>query len=225
MKDNNFKPLKLAISSLVSVALITGCVQTNSGSGDAPKKNKTATYGVSGAVAGAAAGALLSSKKDRKKGAVIGAILGGVAGSAYGSYVDKQEAELREAMAGTDVEVNRTGDVIQLSMPGGVTFASNSANIASNFYGPLNNLAQSLAEYDQSRIEIVGHTDSTGSRNLNMDLSQKRAQSVANYFASNGVAMNRMNFRGEGPDFPVADNTTAQGRAKNRRVEVNLYPQ
>jgi len=224
MRHKNVKPLTLIISSLLSVSLITGCVENHEGS-DSPKRSKATTYGASGAIAGAVVGAMTASKKDRKKGALIGAVLGGVAGSAYGNHVDKQEAELREAMADTDVEVNRTGDVIQLSMPGGVTFASNSANIASNFYGPLNNLAKSLAQYDQNSIEIIGHTDSTGNRNLNMNLSQQRAQSVANYFSSYGVAMNRITFKGVGPDYPVADNKTEQGRAKNRRVEVNLYPQ
>jgi len=206
------------------LTLLSSCATTDQETGER-KKSKAAVYGITGAVAGAAAGAMASSKKDRKKGALIGAVLGGAAGAAYGNYVDQQEAELREAMAGTGVEIDRKGDVLQLTMPGGITFATNSANIANNFYGPLNNLADSFAAYDQSTIDIVGHTDNTGSRQLNMDLSHKRAQSVANYFTARNISATRITFRGVGPDQPIDTNATAQGKANNRRVEITLYPQ
>ncbi|MFO6255886.1 OmpA family protein, partial [Pseudomonas aeruginosa] len=142
----------------------------------------------------------------------------------YGYYADKQEAELRRQMEGTGVEVQRQGDDIKLIMPGNITFATDSANIAPSFYAPLNNLANSFKQYNQNTIEIVGYTDSTGSRQHNMDLSQRRAQSVAGYLTAQGVDGTRLSTRGMGPDQPIASNSTADGRAQNRRVEVNLRP-
>src|SRR5699024_5868893 len=130
--------------------------------------NKTAIYGGLGALGGAAIGAATSSKKDRTKGALIGAAVAGAAGAGYGYYVDRQEAELRRAMQGTGVEVQRDGDNLTLVMPGNVTFATDSATISGSFYGALNNLAQSFREYNQNTIDIVGHTDSTGAYQYNM---------------------------------------------------------
>ena len=122
---------------------------------------------------------------------------------------------------GTGVEVQRQGDNIQLIMPGNITFATDSADISSGFYNPLNNLASSFKQYDQNSIEIVGHTDSTGGYQYNMGLSQRRAQSVANYLVSQGVNPSRVTTRGAGPDQPVASNNTESGRQQNRRVAVS----
>lgn len=208
------------------VALIAGCASQNPY--ETPQQNsgvsKTVKYGGLGAVAGAAVGAATSSKKDRGKGALIGAAVAGAAAAGYGYYADKQEEELRRSMEGTGVEVQRQGDTIQLIMPGNITFATDSADIASSFYTPLNNLASSFRQYNQNSIEIVGHTDSTGNHTYNVGLSQRRAQSVANYLAAQGVDASRLSTRGAGPDQPVASNATADGRAQNRRVEVTLRP-
>jgi outer membrane protein OmpA-like peptidoglycan-associated protein len=204
-------------------ALLLGCASQNPYDNQPPSSNKTATYGGLGALAGAAAGALIG-HDDRGKGALIGAAVGGAAGAGYGYYADKQEQELRRSMQGTGVEVQRQGDVIQLIMPGNITFATDSADIASSFYAPLNNLAGSFRQYQQNSIEIVGHTDSTGSHAYNMGLSQRRAQSVANYLAAQGVEQTRLSTRGMGPDQPLASNASAEGRAQNRRVEVTLRP-
>lgn len=186
--------------------------------------NKTAIYGGLGALGGAVVGAATSGKKDRGKGALIGAAVAGAAGAGYGYYVDKQEAELRRSMQGTGIDVQRDGDNLTLVMPGNVTFATDSASISGNFYGTLNNLAQSFNQYDQNTIEIVGHTDSTGPYQHNMNLSQRRAQSVADYMRNQGVNSMRLQVSGVGPNQPVADNNTAQGRQQNRRVEINLRP-
>ncbi len=210
-------------------ALLAGCASNNPYDGQQQgqqgnSSNKTAIYGGLGALGGAVVGAATSSKKDRGKGALIGAAVAGAAGAGYGYYVDKQEAELRRSMQGTGIDVQRNGDNLTLVMPGNVTFATDSAAISGNFYGTLNNLAQSFKQYDQNTIEIVGHTDSTGSYQHNMTLSQRRAQSVADYMRNQGVNGMRMNVRGVGPDQPVADNNSAQGRQQNRRVEINLRP-
>lgn len=205
-------------------ALLAGCASNNPYENQQSSSNKTAIYGGLGALGGAAIGAATSSKKDRKKGALIGAAVAGAAGAGYGYYVDKQEAELRRSMQGTGIDVQRDGDNLTLVMPGNVTFATDSATISGNFYGTLNNLAQSFKQYDQNTIEIIGHTDSTGAYQHNMTLSQRRAQSVADYLRNQGVNGMRMSVNGVGPNQPVANNGTAQGRQQNRRVEINLRP-
>ncbi|MGA4636287.1 OmpA family protein [Pseudomonas solani] len=213
------------IIAATAVALLSGCASQNPYENQAPSQgvSKTATYGGLGALAGAIAGAAIN-HDNRGKGALIGAAVAGAAGAGYGYYADKQEAELRRSMEGTGVQVQRQGDNINLVMPGNITFATNSADIASNFYTPLNNLANSFKQYDQNSIEIVGHTDSTGSHQYNVNLSQLRAQSVANYLMAQGVNGARLSSRGMGPDQPVASNATEAGRSQNRRVEIKLTP-
>lgn len=219
-----FRPLAFS----AAVVLLAGCASSNpydtsagtAGGGGAPR---TATYGGLAALAGAAVGAAIN-HDDRGKGAAIGAVLAGAAGAGYGYYADRQEAELRRSMEGTGVEVQRQGDDIKLIMPGNITFATDSAEIAPSFYAPLNNLATSFKQFQQNSIEIVGYTDSTGSRQHNMALSQRRAQSVTSYLTAQGIDASRLSSRGAGPDQPIADNASAEGRAQNRRVEVNLKP-
>ncbi|OEC37442.1 Outer membrane protein OmpA [Pseudomonas cuatrocienegasensis] len=212
-----------SLIACVCVFLLAGCASQNPYDQRAPSSNRTATYGGLGALAGAAAGALIN-HDNRGKGALIGAAVAGAAAAGYGYYADKQEAELRRSMEGTGIEVQREGDVIQLIMPGNITFATDSAQIASSFYAPLNNLATSFRSYNQNSIEVVGHTDSTGAHSYNMGLSQRRAQSVADYLLAQGVDSTRLSTRGMGPDQPIASNDNAEGRAQNRRVEVTLRP-
>ncbi|EHY79867.1 MULTISPECIES: OmpA family protein [Stutzerimonas stutzeri subgroup] len=204
------------------VALLVGCT-TNPYTGE-QQAGKAGVYGGIGAVSGAVIGAATSSKKDRTKGALIGAAVGGAAGGGYGYYVDTQEAKLRQTLQGTGVQVQRNGDNLTLIMPGNITFASNSADISSSFYPTLNSLVQVFKEFNKNGVDIVGHTDSTGSLQLNQDLSNRRAQSVASYLASNGVAASRISSYGAGPSQPIASNDTTAGRAQNRRVEINLRP-
>jgi outer membrane protein OmpA-like peptidoglycan-associated protein len=219
-------PSRLTLAALL-LALLTGCASQNPYENQPQQSSggvsKTAKYGGLGALAGAVAGAAIN-HDNRGKGALIGAAVAGAAGAGYGYYADKQEEELRRSMQGTGVEVQRQGDTIQLIMPGNITFATDSADIASSFYNPLNNLATSFRQYNQNSIEIVGHTDSTGNHAYNVGLSQRRAQSVANYLIAQGVDASRLSTRGAGPDQPVASNATADGRAQNRRVEVTLRP-
>ncbi|MCD5974349.1 OmpA protein [Pseudomonas savastanoi pv. glycinea] len=216
------------IIAATAVAMLSGCASPNpyDNQGQAQSAggvSKTAKYGGLGALAGALAGAAID-HNNRGKGALIGAAVVGAASAGYGYYADKQEKALRESMANTGVEVQRQGDQIKLIMPGNITFATDSSAIASSFYSPLNNLAGSLKQFNQNNIEIVGYTDSTGSRQHNMDLSQQRAQSVSTYLTSQGVDPARLSVRGAGPDQPIASNADVNGRAQNRRVEVNLKP-
>ena len=211
-----------------AVALLSGCASPNPYDGSQGQADngsqgmsKTAKYGGLGALAGALAGAAID-HNNRGKGALIGAAVAGIGAGGYGYYADQQEKKLRESMANTGVEVQRQGDQIKLIMPGNITFATNSDASASSFYTPLNNLAGSLKQFNQNTIQIVGYTDSTGSRQLNMDLSQRRAQSVANYLTSQGVSPTNLTTRGAGPDNPIASNADVNGRAQNRRVEVTI---
>lgn len=211
-----------------AVAMLSGCASQNpyDNQGQAESSggmSKTAKYGGIGALVGAVAGAAID-HNNRGKGALIGAAVAGVGAAGYGYYADKQEAALRASMANTGVEVQRQGDQIKLIMPGNITFATDSSAIASSFYSPLNNLAGSLKQYNQNIIEIIGYTDSTGSRQHNMDLSLQRAQSVSTYLTSQGVDASHLTVRGAGPDQPIASNADVNGRAQNRRVEVNLKP-
>ena len=216
------------IIAATALAMLSGCASQNPYDNQGQAQNsggmsKTAKYGGFGALAGAVAGAAID-HNNRGKGALIGAAVVGAASAGYGYYADKQEAALRASMANTGVQVQREGDNIKLVMPGNITFATDSSAIASSFYSPLNNLAGSLKQYNQNVIEIVGYTDSTGSRQHNMDLSQQRAQSVATYLTSQGVDAAHLSVRGAGPDSPIASNADVNGRAQNRRVEVNLKP-
>jgi len=224
MSATSVKSSSRLLAACCAAALLAGCAAPQGGQQQGQGgSNNTAKYGAIGALGGAVIGAATSSKKDRAKGALIGAAVAGAAGAGYGYYVDKQEEALRAQMQGSGIDVTRQGDTLQLVMPD-VTFATNSSTIASDFYTPLNRLASNLREYDQSRIEVTGHTDSTGSRETNMRLSTQRAQSVSQYLISQGVPAARVSSHGAGPDQPVASNASAAGRAQNRRVEISLIP-
>ncbi len=205
-----------------SIALLAGCT-TNPYTGE-QQAGKVGVYGGLGAVAGAAIGAATSSKKDRAKGALIGAAVGGAAAGGYGAYVDNQEAKLRQTLMNTGVQVQRDGDNLILIMPGNITFASSSADISGSFYPTLDSLVLVFKEFNKNGINIVGHTDSTGSLQLNQNLSNHRALSVANYLTTKGIAGSRISAYGVGPSQPIASNDNQAGRAQNRRVEITLLP-
>jgi len=188
-----------------------------------PDKEKTRKGAGYGAAAGAVIG-LLTGGNDKFEAAMIGAAAGALAGGAVGYYMDKQEAKLREQMAGTGVDVVRNGDNITLDVPGGVTFAFDSSQLNSQFYPVLDKVSATLAEYNKTIIEVAGHTDSVGSDQYNQQLSERRANSVAAYLASHGVDRSRMVTIGAGEAHPVATNDTDAGRAQNRRVEITIVP-
>lgn len=187
--------------------------------------NKAAIGSLIGAAAGAGIGALSGDdSKERRQRALIGAGIGALGGGAIGSYMDRQEALLRDQLRDTGVSVTRRGQDIILNMPGNVTFATNSAQVESEFYSVLTSVAEVLKEYRQTLVDVAGHTDSTGSRAYNMTLSQRRATSVADYLRNQGVFASRFHVNGYGPDYPIADNGTEAGKQANRRVEITLQP-
>lgn len=203
--------------------LVIGCT-TNPYTGEREASNTAKGAGI-GAAIGAVAGVLTGKDADeRRKRALIGAGVGGLAGAGVGAYMDRQEAKLREELQGTGVSVTRIGDDIILNMPGNITFDVNQAAINAQFYAVLNSVSKVAKEFDKTLIDIAGHTDSTGTVAYNMDLSQRRANSVAQYLQSQGVVATRVYAQGYGPNYPIADNGTAEGRAQNRRVEIALKP-
>lgn len=207
-----------------AATLAVGCQTLDPYTGEA--KTSTATKGAAiGAGAGAVLGILTGDdSKERRNRALIGAGVGAIAGGAVGSYMDQQEAKLREQVQGSGVSVTRVGDEIVLNMPGNVTFQTDSSDLNPQFYSVLDSVGLVLKEYNKTIIEVVGHTDSTGSAEYNQSLSERRAATVASYVNTRGIDRQRILAFGRGLTQPIADNSTATGRAANRRVELTLSP-
>jgi outer membrane protein OmpA-like peptidoglycan-associated protein len=201
--------------------LLSGCV-TDPETGQRRLSN-TAIGGVGGALGGYILGDIVGGRRDRTE-KIVGAGIGALAGAGVGMYMDRQERELRERTAGSDVRVTRQGDDLVLNMPSGITFATDSATIEPQFRPTLDKVAEVLGRYNQTYIDVYGHTDSTGSDAHNQALSERRAQSVASYLSSNGVVSARLATRGFGETQPIATNATEEGRAANRRVEIKIVP-
>lgn len=212
-------------ASLVAASLLGACMTTDPYTGE--QQTSKATKGaIGGAIVGAIVGALsnTSDANQTQRNALLGAGIGALAGAGIGQYMDNQEAVLRAKLEGTGVGVTRIGDEIILNMPGNVTFDTDSDAIKSDFYEVLSSVTLVFEEYQQTYIDVLGHTDSTGSDAHNNDLSQRRASSVADYFSSQGVLYDRMMVRGFGERMPVASNDTPAGRQQNRRVEIRIAP-
>ncbi len=189
------------------------------------RKISNAAVGASvGLIGGYLLGDLVGGRNDRTE-RIAGAGIGAIAGGAVGYYMDRQEAELRRQTAGTGVEVMRQGDDLVLRMPSNVTFDTNETAIKPQFNAVLDDVARTLTNYNQSYIDVLGHTDTTGTDAYNMDLSQRRAQSVAGYLSSHGVAAARMATRGYGETAPLFNpDDTEEKKAANRRVEIKVVP-
>jgi outer membrane protein OmpA-like peptidoglycan-associated protein len=220
------KSLVLATSAaLAGTLLLGGCATYTGQTSDPNDPNRTRTGALVGAGIGAVAGLLSGSDAtERRQRALVGAGVGGLAGGAIGAYQDRQEAELRRQTQGTGIDVSREGDVIKLNLPDGVTFDFGRADLKPQFYPALNNVASTLRQYDQTIVEISGHTDSIGTDAVNQRLSEQRAQNVGNYLIGQGLRRERFEIVGFGKRYPVADNSTEQGRALNRRVEIRIVP-
>ncbi len=203
----------------VGLVTLTACVDPNAYPDDPNARKK---QGIAlGALAGAALGA--SSHDDKLAKAAVGAVVGGVIGGAIGNSLDQQAAELRGSLS-SNVGVTNHGDFLVVNMPQDLLFATDSASVRPDLTYDLKTVAASLLKYPNSRIEVIGHTDNTGSAAYNQDLSQRRAVSVANVLRESGVPNGRMAAFGRGEDQPIATNLTAEGRAQNRRVEIIIRP-
>ena len=212
------KYTKAPCLAVIAVLTLAACQQSSVG-------NRTLAGAGLGALGGGAIGVLFGDDaNDRRNNALIGAGLGALAGGGVGFYMDQQEAQLRQSLAGSGVQVSRQGETINLNLPGNVTFATDSAFIQPQFFPALDSIAQTLQQYPQTVIDIAGHTDSTGSEAYNQQLSEMRAAAVGDYLAGRGVLPSRILTAGFGETRPVATNETAQGRQANRRVDIQVRP-
>ncbi|MFW6371584.1 MAG: OmpA family protein [Bacteroidota bacterium] len=178
--------------------------------------------GAAGAGAGGAIGGIIGAQSDNTaKGAIIGAAIGGTAGALIGKYMDRQAEELEEDLEGAEVE--RVGEGIKVTFDSGILFNFDSAELTPEARENVENLASTLKEYEETIILIEGHTDSRGPEEYNRELSEERAEAVANTLAKLGVREVRLKEVGYGENQPIADNSTAQGRQQNRRVEVAIF--
>ena len=199
------------VSALFIVQVLTGC-----------QANNTTKGGAIGAGVGGAIGGVIGHQSDNTAvGAIIGATVGGAAGALIGRHMDKQAEELKRDLKGAEVE--RVGEGIKITFDSGLMFNVDSYELKSETRDNLSELSKTLQKYDDTNILIEGHTDNTGTDGYNLNLSEKRASSVANYLNDQGVKSGRITTEGYGEDQPIASNETAEGRQSNRRVEVAIY--
>jgi outer membrane protein OmpA-like peptidoglycan-associated protein len=182
-----------------------------------------------GAIAGAVVGGILGATRDHDKNgqgkdAIKGAILGAAVGGVGGAILDQQQKALQQSLNNPNIKVVNHGDHLSVIMPESTLFATDSAAVSALGQNDLYTIARNLTQYPNSTIQVVGHTDSTGSAAYNQDLSERRARSVAGILTAGGVAQNRVTTNGRGASQPIASNDTAAGRAQNRRVEILIIP-
>lgn len=184
--------------------------------------------GVIGATSGAVIGAIIGNNVGKggngELGAVIGGVVGGTAGVLIGAKMDKQAQKIEEEIPGAEVERVDNGIVVTFDENSGVYFATDKYNINSSSQQTLNKLIGVFKEYPDTNLLVVGHTDSVGSEDYNMTLSKNRAYAVTNYLTSNGISGTRLTTNWFGETQPMHDNSTAEGRAKNRRVNIAILP-
>ena len=217
MKKNQM----ISLTILASLLPLSACV-TDPETGNRTI-SKAAIGGLGGALGGYLLGDLIGGKRDRTE-KIVGAGIGAVAGAGVGYYMDEQEKKLRQQTAGTGVNVIRDGDNLVLDMPSGITFGVDSSTVQPAFQSTLDKVASTLTQYEKTFVDVMGHTDSTGSDAYNQSLSERRAASVAGYLTSRGVQSARLATRGYGESQPKASNVDEAGRAANRRVEIRLVP-
>lgn len=217
MKKTNL----LTATLLVAILPLSACV-TDPETGNRTI-SKAAIGGLGGALGGYLLGDLIGGKRDRTE-KIVGAGIGAIAGAGVGYYMDEQERKLRQQTAGTGVDVIREGDNLVLDMPSGITFGVDSSTVQPTFQTTLDKVATTLNQYEKTYIDVMGHTDSTGTDAYNQALSERRASSVANYLSSRGVQSARMATKGYGESQPKASNLDEAGRAENRRVEIRIVP-
>lgn len=215
------KSRTLILIATLSAFTVSACT-TNPETGR-KRISKAAVGGLGGALGGYLLGDLIGGSSDRTE-KILGAGIGAVAGAGAGYYMDQQEKKLREQTQGTGVNVIRQGDNLVLDMPSDVTFAVNSSAVDPRFRSTLSKVGSTLAQYEKTYVDVMGHTDSTGTDAYNQSLSERRAQAVAAILVGDGVNNARLATKGYGESQPKASNTDEAGRSANRRVEIRLVP-
>jgi len=220
------KHLAKTLSCCVLAGVIASCSTYDPYTGD-KETSKTAI----GAGVGASVAAVVAymdnkdEKASKRNQRILASAAGGAAiGGGVGYYMDAQEAKLRQQLRGTGVSVERVGDNINLIMPGNITFATDRADVATDFYPVLDSVVLVLKEYNKTLVVVAGHTDSDGSESYNKNLSELRAHAVSDYLAQKGILPVRLETVGFGESQPVASNSTPEGKQQNRRVEITLLP-
>ncbi|MBF6986640.1 MULTISPECIES: OmpA family protein [Cupriavidus] len=207
--------IKLVTVSLAAATLLAAGCATE-------QQTHTAVGTGVGAAVGAGLGNLIGGNTT---GTLVGAAVGGAVGGATGYNWNAIRGKLNKDTAGTGTQITEQPDgSLKVNIPSQVTFDTDSASIKPSFRSVLDQVAQTLGQHQDVSANVVGHTDSTGNPSYNMQLSQRRAQSVASYLGDRGVARNRLTAEGRGQAQPVADNATEAGRQQNRRVEIFLKP-
>lgn len=212
---------KMILIGMIGMFALSGCAAPQT------KTGKGATYGAAG---GALAGAVLGQAigRDTKGtliGAAAGAAVGAAAGAGVGQMMDRQEAEMRDALAASDAAaVRREGELLAITLKGDVSFDLDSDVVRPGLYNEMDRIAQIMVKYPQTAIMVEGHTDSTGSDTYNQQLSERRAGSVKNLLVQRGVQEYRVNTVGYGESRPIVTNATPEGRQMNRRVEIRINP-
>ncbi len=210
------------IAATAGILALSACTPTDVQT-DNPRQRTTEGAAI-GAAAGAVAGILTGDDaKERRRGAVIGAVIGGAAGGLVGNNLDKQAAELNSNLS-SNIDVVNTGSELVVTMPQDILFDIDSSALRSDLRADLRVLAQSLSDYPDTTVDIIGHTDNTGEASYNQALSARRAESVSRVLTNQGVSTGRLRAYGRGEDAPIASNLTDDGRAQNRRVEIIIRP-
>ncbi|WP_338356116.1 OmpA family protein [Yeosuana marina] len=211
----------ITLFTLVLIISLTNCSAIQ----NANNKQKGAVIGATGgAILGAIIGNNVGKGGNGELGAVIGGVVGGGAGVLIGNKMDKQAQQIEEEIPGAQVERVDNGIVVTFDETSGVYFDTNKYNINSASQATLNKLIGVFKEYPDTNILVVGHTDSQGSEDYNMTLSKNRAYAVTNYLSQNGISSGRLTTNWFGETQPLYDNNTAEGRAKNRRVNIAILP-
>ena len=205
-----------AVVTAVAVALlVAGCA------GMDDTQRRTAAGAGIGAAVGAALGGNAAGGKGVRNGALIGGAIAGIGTYIWSRQMEEQKRAMEEATAGTGVQVTQTREnLLQLDIPSDISFRVNSAAILPNFQPILDRFAQTLVANPATTVQIIGHTDSTGTDAINNPLSVNRAASARDYLVARGVQVSRIMIDGRGSRDPIADNSTPAGRAQNRRVEI-----
>ncbi|GAA0284599.1 OmpA family protein [Rhodovulum strictum] len=213
-------PLIVAAAGALALA---ACTPTTTDTGDPRQRTKEGA--LIGAGLGAVTGMIVTDggKRDARD-ALVGAAVGAAAGAAIGSGLDRQAADLRRDMGNDRINVVNTGSQLVVTMPQDILFAIDSAAVRPDLREDLRGLARNLNQYPNSTVDIIGHTDNTGSAAHNQDLSSRRAGAVAAVLTGSGVDPRRIRAFGRGEEQPIASNLTPEGRAQNRRVEIIIRP-
>jgi outer membrane protein OmpA-like peptidoglycan-associated protein len=212
--------IRKCLTGLTAALFAVGCTTLDPVTGERTTNN-TGNAAIIGAIAGAAAGTLAGG--DDRRNAVIGAGIGALGGAAIGHYMDQNERNLRERLAGTGIGVTRVSqDRILLNFPADLTFDFNRDAVKSQFVPTLRDVAGVLSEYPQTTIDVLGHADSVGDDAYNLQLSERRAMNVSSVLMQGGVIRQRVVVTGYGESRPLVDNSTDTNRARNRRVEVMI---